>query len=453
MKISLFLAFAVIAIVLISGCLRTKRGTSNEVGSNYARSPGACRGDCIIPVSDHRFGTINFASNFPQFSGSVIESFDEIGVNFVRWNIKWEELEPERGVYDFDSFEEAIKPYLDSGIEILVMITTRNPDNCNPDYCRGKINDQRLQHAGFPPADYDSYYDFIYNFTRHFKGKISMIQVDNEVNDYGIYWHAPYYEYKNIVNTAYRAVKDADPAMPVVLAGFASPEWIMQKNETVFRMAEDVLANTSYDVVDIHFYHDYRSMPEKIRWFRDRGVKNLISTECSGPDPSTNTPEGWAEQPSEMVKRFTLGFSEGLQRINWFSFVDLLGEAQKFRYMGLVHVPYDELKRGNLGIVKKPAYYTYDMMTEKLAGFESVDRLDLGEGVFGFRFIVGDKTVMVAWTDRGERNVDISSHMPTSEIKITRIITAEGQTEPETHIAPAGNVTVSESPVFLEQLG
>jgi hypothetical protein len=392
--------------------------------------------DAIAQTST-RLGTVNF----PKEDERTIAHIKELKTGFLRWNIRWEELETAEGIYNFEFLENQLLPY--DGQEILVMMATRNPIYCAP-YCEGDFRLWSYPHAGGMPNDMAAYEGFITSFVDYFGSRISFLQIDNEINEYGIYWQDTIENYKEVLAAAYRGVKNSSyPDLPVVIAGFSSghSERLIQADPDVTADTEDVLAAGNFDYVDLHLYHHYEDIDAKVDWLRSRGYNNLITTECSGPDSSMGDySSDWeGEKARQLVKRFSMVMENGLERINWFSFKNLLGEIPRFRYLGLVDEDFN----------KKPVFYTYKMFIGKVGQADVVEKISEGK----YNFSVAGKTILVLWNDTENESFDATPYFSTDNLRVTRIITKEGKTDADAGIeivSPSG-IMLDENPVFVEE--
>jgi hypothetical protein len=121
----------------------------------------------------------------------------------------------------------------------------------------------------------------------------------------------------------------------------------------------------------------------------------------------------------------------------------------------------------------RPAFYTYRLLVEKLAGATAVQRLDLGPGVYAYRVTLGgrrpplhaqERTMLLLWYDdyvyqqpgQAEGSVTVQLSVSSPVATVTHIITAIGQTQPTVEAVPAAGsqvtLTVTETPIFVEEV-
>jgi hypothetical protein len=144
-----------------------------------------------------------------------------------------------------------------------------------------------------------------------------------------------------------------------------------------------------------------------------------------------------------VVKRYTVLFAAGVERVFWFGIEnpatnwipDCPGHAT-FGYMALVRsrrlIPLPEERR--------PAFYTYKLMVEKLSGFTAVQQLSLNQGVWAFRFSKRGGDVYVVWADRA---VQVNLPLGGKTVRVTDITGSSRQQD-------SANLAVTTFPVFVE---
>jgi hypothetical protein len=441
--------------VISSNLLGVNKIFINNCGNNLcelneSEDISNCPQDCL-----NRFGAINYGNNYPSGAGDALNNMQYIGLNLMRWNVYWEDLEPlGDGNYNFDQLEADMNFFKNSGFQILATIITRNSNNYDSSLC----GTNPVFPAGCPPADYAKYHNFIYSFTIRFKEEVSYIQIDNEI-EASKYWAASPADYIPVINEAYATVKEADLKMPVVFAGISSGLQEQLINNNLYDSSmNSLLTSTDYNVIDLHFYDNYATIDDKINWFKTNGYSNkvFISTENAGPTnwgclsytipPCPNI--NYASQSEELVKRFAIGFKEGLTKINWFSFLDLMNEDCPFKCSGLINLDWSSPEPL---LIKKPVYYAYKLFISKIGNFISVEKIS--EGIY--KFNLNTKSIIVAWHDGGTINADLSAHFATSKVKVTNIVTGlnalGNPIYPVDEFYNPNSIPLDNSPVFIEE--
>ncbi|MEW6101185.1 MAG: hypothetical protein AB1481_02705 [Candidatus Omnitrophota bacterium] len=274
------------------------------------------------------------------------------------------------------------------------------------------------------------------------------------------------------------AIKKSDPSAKIILGAFAgliipagldgysesgfmeAGEEDLKYNRASFnnlplqqrKLAEDLkkrivflikVASPYYDVLD---YHSYKGSVQDIEYetswlinkMKELGVsgKEIWSMEFSGPffnyDSTTHA--------DELVKRYVVGLNSGIKKIFYSSLSPTLGWSENYIRLALIDA------EGN----KKPAYYTYKLMKEKLSGAISVEKI--GDFIYKFSFPNNDP-VFILWSETGERIADISYYVSSAHVKITHIVKDQGKKGRDAEIETVSShaVKIDETPVFAQE--
>jgi hypothetical protein len=250
----------------------------------------------------------------------------------------------------------------------------------------------------------------------------------------------------------------------------------------------------AFDVVEFHWLTDYKALPGGVDWLRGEMTKhgyrkpvwagdatsapNLLVAPAYFPDrpfsaldrsrlvialndpnPNTETARWFrAEQAKLAVKKLVTGLAAGLEGINFCCLQDW-PVVTGFPFQGLT----DDQQQ------PRPVLYSLRLVTQQLAGYSpakpgytAVNRLALGQTIYAYQFTVGGRPVCVVWYDDGryylpgQKGPAASVDLPfsASQARVTRIITAPEQAEPqiETLTTTNGHVrlTVDGTPVLVE---
>lgn len=215
-----------------------------------------------------------------------------------------------------------------------------------------------------------------------------------------------------------------------------------------------------YDVVDIHLYEEKITFMEgKIDYLHHLMAENdyvvpIWCIEGGGPfkdPPGVETRHGdpyfgpWSEQENAefVVKMHVLAAAKGLERFHW----GLSGTGDDDYWNG----PWTVMALMTYDRQEKPAYFTFQLMVQKLDGFASVQDLSFGT-VRLFAFDVGGTPVYAAWSDEAG-TFDLSAALGSATLTITPIITQLDSGQPRVippFQASSSSVELSITPIFLE---
>lgn len=262
----------------------------------------------------------------------------------------------------------------------------------------------------------------------------------------------------------------------------------------------------AFDVVEFHLLSYYTSIPGAVKWIRDQMHKNgyekpvwmgdagavfipctnkkgllapwstytllseapydngdrlfeVLVSKKNGYGLRYSDVERWfrAEQASLLVKVLVTAMAEGVEGSNWWTWKDepaLLkanGPGKSWSLCGLMD---DDNKE------KRPAFYTYKLLIQKIGRFSSVEKLSVSRDIMTYRFAVGNRSIYVVWStserprqpgDLGKSQaIDMRSLLKTPSVTITHIVTDPLTTDPPREVRSPVQVMVTETPIFVE---
>lgn len=143
----------------------------------------------------------------------------EAGIVWLKQLFAWDEIEPEKGRFvvqatgkpTWEKYDKLVDMAEHYGLHLIARLD-------QPPAWARPTNQQRG-----PIDNYNDYGDFVYNFVRHFKGRVRYIQIWNEPNLWyewgGLEPNAR--DYTALLRLAYRRAKEADPNVYVMSAPLA----------------------------------------------------------------------------------------------------------------------------------------------------------------------------------------------------------------------------------------
>ncbi len=186
--------------------------------------------------------------------------------------------------------------------------------------------------------------------------------------------------------------------------------------------------------------------------------------------PQHDVAQRWwrAVQAREVAKKVVVAIHAGYAGMNlaWLVESPLTQTPRvtgSWGYQGMVDAAFNFVKQVWETRSPYPAFYTYQLAIRKLDGYTAVERMDLGDDVYAYRFVVGGAPVYVLWREPGRLYfpdeaepgpAPVSMPFDAPQARVTHVITEVGQTEPQTETIHAqGGVltlTLGASPVFVE---
>ncbi len=139
--------------------------------------------------------------------GRAISAINGMGFKWVKVQIPWKTFEGSPGQRGYA--DDIINQLAGSGLNVLASIVKA------PDWARPGNTDRSVEG---PPADPQTYADYVAAFAAHNKGKVKAIEVWNEQNLWYEWGHEPLDpgRYVDLLCRAYRAIKAVDPSISVI---------------------------------------------------------------------------------------------------------------------------------------------------------------------------------------------------------------------------------------------
>jgi len=300
------------------------------------------------------------------------------GVKWSREEMLWHRIEPERGRFDWAYYDRVVDTARRNGISIYGLITYWS--NWTKPYTPEGI------------ADYARY---CHALVTHYKDRIQHWEVWNEPNIF--FWAGPREMYADLLKAAYSAIKEADPEAIVFGCSTAGID-------TAFiRQVMD--AGAPFDGLTIHPYRGRLAEEGFMKELRD--VAALTARGGGAPKPVWITEMGWPtqlldgvterEQAGLLARTYLAAVASGAcQNVSWYNF----REDGENPY-------YNEHRFGvvrHADLAPKPAYRALAAVCRTIGARPVAERLDLGEGVFAFRF---GEDVAALWSADASRVVGL----------------------------------------------
>lgn len=291
------------------------------------------------------------------------------------------------------------------------------------------------------------------------------------------WWGSTWAQYSQHLGITRRAILSADPGAKVICAGLESgrmwgcanragyvkmppSEWLPYPPESLDRYEaklDTVLGGGFYDIVDMHSYEQESILKGKCDYVRSMMYNRALPIWCiEAAGPFLTREQGYTDtlNAQMVVRQFAEAFGVGIPRYTFILYQYALSSnwfVEPWTNMPLTDGfdPYE----------LKPAYHTYQQMTQMLAGWTSATDLTLrtsteDRDVFRIRFTVGGQAVDVLWCGH-----DTTAILPLGLpfAKVTHIITVAGRTVSDAVVeyraAVNGLVTlaVGRDPIYVQE--
>ncbi|HSV74343.1 MAG TPA: beta-galactosidase [Chthonomonadales bacterium] len=303
------------------------------------------------------------------------------GVKWTRMEMLWHRIEPERGRFDWSFYDRVVETALRNGISIYGLITY---------WSRWT--------RPYTPEGIADYARYCHALVTRYGDRIKHWEIWNEPNIF--FWTGPREMYADLLKAAYAAIKEADPEAVVLGCSTAGID-------TAFiRQVMD--AGAPFDVLTIHPYRGHFAEESFMRELRD--VAALTARGGGAPKPVWITEMGWPtqlidgvterEQAGLLARSYLAAVASGAsQNVSWYNFRED-GENPYFNEhrFGIVR---------HADLAPKPAYRALATVCRTIGARPLAGRIDLGAGLFAFRFSGSEDDVIAIWSADTSRVVGL----------------------------------------------
>lgn len=244
-------------------------------------------------------------------------------------------------------------------------------------------------------------------------------------------------------------IKKADAEAKIILAGASLQPMLskyLKQLKTYYYPILDELDSQYIDVFDLHWYGkadgDYKKIRviyDDIRKYLDQ--KGFTDTEIWVTEMGTYSGAiesrkfNWSfqsekQQAGDLLKRYVYSLSLGIKKIFWaWGVIEGFGSPNDDNYFDHTGLIYDGKKLSDKDIdrgkgIKKLAFYTYKLMTEKLEGsdWDQIGRIQERGGIYVYKFRREGKHIWVAWNDNMREKKVVIHGIKSDRVKITEAV-------------------------------
>lgn len=151
----------------------------------------------------------------------------QIGLCWFRdWSLKWNDVEKEKGKFDFSETDYQIGRVLENGLNVLPLLpfpSSSWSSSASPDVGADRYPDNR-ERVAYMPRDMEEFAVYVRTTVENYRDRLNVWEILNEpiYTDYALPRAKGYSveDYVKILEVAYKAVKEADPNA-LVIGGIA----------------------------------------------------------------------------------------------------------------------------------------------------------------------------------------------------------------------------------------
>ncbi|MCD4771472.1 LamG domain-containing protein [archaeon] len=487
---------------------------------------------------------------------------EEVGIKRTKGDLSWGDIEKTKGVYSWDDDTSGIHGGLfDTNIlnaqsKNIIMdhltIGARKPYylDCKDPLCPSEESPTAEVGCLYEDKNKNDFKRFVYNAVERYDGDgicdmpglqegIRYWRFGTEMGERT--WCGTGEEFLVVYEDIYDAVKSADTNAKLIFGGLHGgifgcvvdhecSDWIRDNAWYGVELFDYIYSNIDSEHVDAFGTHPYD------KWYQNPGKIDAMNNYLAGK--GLDNKQLWVieegeilehevinaksdqRQAEEVIKRFVISMSRGIEHIYWFDLywyhgclnVDcscalgepvggcepapccygqddsgkyvncpMLEQCEECAFAGYhCYGPYNDpcgetcigtknSNHENMALLeydefesppetnkykKRPGFYTYKLMTEKLGGYDSVEVISENLATYyGYKFLVDGKPVWALWTNGPTYELSLDTG---TDVLVSHIITERGSTEPTEQIIPnsAGSVLLSlnETPIFVEEI-
>jgi len=356
----------------------------------------------------------------------------DAGVKWSREDFSWSRIEPRKGQFQWDYYDELLACAKRNGITVYAIVG----------YWSGWT--QPYTEAGL-----EDYVRYLRELVKRYKRDIKQWEIWNEPNIF--FWQGPRDMYADLLKRSYAAVKELDPEAQVLGLSTAGID-----SGYIRRMLE---LKAPFDILTIH---PYRKHLDDRGFIKDlEAVSDLVRLPDGRRRPVWLTEMGWATHTphhtvpqdfapntlraqAELITRsYLCAIASGVEpRTFWYNFRNDGEDPVYFEHqMGIVYHDFRP----------KPAYAAYANLTRVLKGMRLDGPVNEPDGVLAYRFKPRSGSgygVVVAWNPAADGKMELPTDRPMLRVNVM------GESTPLTPAAGVVSVPLKKgAPVYVMEAG
>jgi hypothetical protein len=227
----------------------------------------------------------------------------EMGSSWVVEFFPWAYYEPRRGEFQFEHADLVVDHARAQGLTVIARL------GLVPEWARPHGEGQSTTLNYIDASGYEAMGDFVYEFVRHFKGRVHAIIIWNEPNltfEWGFRPADPA-GYADLLRVVYPRAKQADPNI-VVLGGAVAPTLepdgspIAMNDLAYLQKMYDAGAAPYFDALAVHSYGlqspaDAPPSPDHLNFRRVELAREVMVRNGDAAKPVYVTEAGWNDSP------------------------------------------------------------------------------------------------------------------------------------------------------------
>jgi len=245
-----------IFILSLAGCQMSKKEQGDSFKDSLIPLNNIGR---IIPKNSSEISASPFGIQAGTLNDSLVARAAEIGVKWTRLGASWNQIEREKGVYDFEETDKAFEVAIKNGITPFITVGGGNQLYSKlttyDDPKLAEIYGYSPEPPIKDPVAMEAFLAFVKAAVERYKDQIDYWEVWNEPN-HPNYWgtEPDGKEYGKLLVETAKLIREVDPDCKIIGGSMAGihPDF-----------ADDFLSVGSDKLIDIISYHNYGAVPEE----------------------------------------------------------------------------------------------------------------------------------------------------------------------------------------------
>jgi hypothetical protein len=275
-------------------------------------------------------------------------------IGWVKQQFLWAGIETSKGQFDWAKWDGIVDRLKARGIKVIARL------DYTPEWTQKKPN------PSAPPDDPSDYANFVFQFTKHYTGRVQAIQIWNEPN-LAVEWggqppNPP--AYVSLLKLSYKSAKAADPNIIVLTAPLAetlerSPramvelDFLQQMYVAGARDQFDVLSANAYGLA---FPPDDPPTPERLNFQRFTLLHDIMAKNGDGDKAIWFNEYGWNASPREMAPEKLIWSRVTREQQAAYTVDGIKLAREKYPYVGVINIWYFR-QVGNIQTTESSYYF------------------------------------------------------------------------------------------------
>jgi Cellulase (glycosyl hydrolase family 5) len=192
----------------------------------------------------------------PQAFLANVASFAGTNAGSIRIDLRWQEVEPRPGVFDWAAVDKVVDAATANRIDVL--LTLRAISN----WGTTSAADRRDPYRGASlPRDMQAWEAYLFALALRYKGRNVAYEIENEPNS--DFWNGTMQDYLALIRASYSAIVHGDPQARVlsgalachIALDFADADTLKKQNDLFDSWQLAILATHAFNTIGIHDYY------------------------------------------------------------------------------------------------------------------------------------------------------------------------------------------------------